>query len=198
MTHLQQETAGTAQLLCSNVALGSQVAGQHGQLHDCCWRQHWSGSWYSWVGQPSDAAWLCSNNNFYHKQMVRHILRRLSDVSLRLLALTTYDAGGGFKRFLCEQVTKEGQEAEQIRSSVAQEEAKAGLQRAETANLKGGLLLPMWWHSPSVSWDFWFELSLILPNVLMFPSAKLMHSSSLTALTIGIEMLHRRLLGQPD
>lgn len=130
--------------------------------------------------------------------MVRHILRRLSDVSLRLLALTTYDAGGGFKRFLCEQVTKEGQEAQQIRSSVAQEEAKAGLQRAETANLKGGLLLPMWWHSPSVSWDFCFQLFLILPNVLMFPSTKLMHSSSLTALTIGIEMLHRRLLGQPD
>ena len=66
---------------------------------------------------------------------------------------------GGLKQLLCGQVTKEGQEAEQIRSSVAQEEAKAGLQRAETANLKGGLLQPMWWHCLSVSWDFWLSLS---------------------------------------
>ena len=46
----------------------------------------------------------------------------------------------GFTQLFCGQVTKEGQEAEHIRSSMAQEEAKAGLQRAETANLKGGLL----------------------------------------------------------
>ena len=70
-----------------------------------------------------------------------------------------HHASGGFKQLLCGQVTEEGQEAEQIRSSVAQEEAKAGLQRAETANLKGGLLLPMRWHFLSVSWAVWLSLS---------------------------------------
>eukprot|EP00891_Asterochloris_glomerata_P001497 jgi/Astpho2/1497/e_gw1.00026.129.1_t len=48
------------------------------------------------------------------------------------------------------QVTKEGQEAQQIRSSVAQEEAKAGLQRAETANLKDSA---------------WHELDEVLPTL---------------------------------
>ena len=55
--------------------------------------------------------------------------------------LAMHHASGGFKQMLCGQVTKEGQEAEQIRSSVAQEEAQAALQRTETANLKGGLLV---------------------------------------------------------
>ena len=62
--------------------------------------------------------------------------------AVHLLAM--HHASGGCKQLLCGQVTKEGREAEQIRSSVAQEEAQAGLQRAETANLKGELLLPMW------------------------------------------------------
>ena len=72
---------------------GGQAAGQHGQLHDCCGRQQYRGSWYSWVGHQSDTVWLYLTKEVYHKQRMRPTLWQLSGVSLMLLAmppLTTF------------------------------------------------------------------------------------------------------------